>query len=563
MKWLARYDPGVPRSLVPYPETTLLELLAETARRRPDHPFILFEGARLGAGALERLSDAFAAALLSLGVRKGDRFAVLLPNCPQFLIAELGAWKAGAVLVPLNPIYGEEELARPLLATGAEVLLTLNPFYARVKAVQARTALRRVIATSIKEYLPPALRVLFTLFKEKEEGHRIALAPGDLRLSSLLREHARAAPPAASAGPEDPALILMSGGTTGTPKGVVCPHRALVITGLQTRAWYAGLLREWEDTILLPLPLFHAFGSVGAQSFAIVARARLALIPNPRDLKDVIVTLRRVRPSFFVGVPTLFGALLEHPRLAGARVAFRSLKACISGAAPLLTETKKRLEALTEGRVVEGYSLTEALIASALTPAKGGSPEGSVGLPLPDVEMRIVDAEEGVRELPPGEVGEVLIRAPQLMPGYWGDPEETARALRRHGEGGPWLYTGDLGRMDEDGFLFIVDRKKDLIKIGGLQVWPREIEEVVAAHPAVAEVGVAGVPDAVKGEVVKAWVVLRGGMSTTEEEIRAFCKERLAPFKAPHRVEFRKELPKSMVGKVLRRVLVQEERASR
>jgi long-chain acyl-CoA synthetase len=563
MKWLARYDPGVPRSLVPYPETTLLELLAETARRRPDHPFILFEGARLGAGALERLSDAFAAALLSLGVRKGDRFAVLPPNCPQFLIAELGAWKAGAVLVPLNPIYGEEELARPLLATDAEVLLTLNPFYARVKAVQARTALRRVIATSIKEYLPPALRVLFTLFKEKKEGHRIALAPGDLRLSSLLREHARAAPPAASAGPEDPALILMSGGTTGTPKGVVCPHRALVITGLQTRAWYAGLLREWEDTLLLPLPLFHAFGSVGAQSFAIVARARLALIPNPRDLKDVIVTLRRVRPSFFVGVPTLFGALLEHPRLAGARVAFRSLKACISGAAPLLTETKKRLEAFTGGRVVEGYSLTEALIASALTPAKGGSPEGSLGLPLPDVEMRIVDAEEGVRELPPGEVGEVLIRAPQLMPGYWGDPEETARALRRHGEGGPWLYTGDLGRMDEDGFLFIVDRKKDLIKIGGLQVWPREIEEVVAAHPAVAEVGVAGVPDAVKGEVVKAWVVLRGGMSTTEEEIRAFCKERLAPFKAPHRVEFRKELPKSMVGKVLRRVLVQEERASR
>jgi long-chain acyl-CoA synthetase len=562
MKWLARYDPGVPRSLAPYPETTLLDLLAETARRRPDHPFILFKGARLGAGTLERLSDAFAAALFGLGVRKGDRVAVLLPNCPQFLIAELGAWKAGAVLVPLNPLYGEEELARPLVDTGAQVLLTLNPFYARVKAVQARTAVRRVIATSIKEYLPPTLRVLFTLLKEKREGHRIALAPGDLWFSSLLREHARAAPPAVAVGPEDPALILLSGGTTGTPKGVVCPHRALVITGLQTRAWYAGLLQEWEDTILLPLPLFHAYAGVGAQSVAIVARARLALIPNPRDLKDVIATLRRVRPSLFVGVPTLFGALLEHPHLAGARATFRSLKACISGAAPLLSETRRRLEALTGGRVIEGYSLTEALIASALCPAKGPSPPGSVGVPLPDVEMRIVDAEEGVRELPPGEVGEVLIRAPQLMPGYWRNPEETARALRRHGEGGPWLFTGDLGRMDEDGFLFIVDRKKDLIKVGGLQVWPREIEEVVAAHPAVAEVGVAGVPDAVKGEVVKAWVVLRGGMSTTEGEIRAFCKERLAPFKAPSRVEFRKELPKSMVGKVLRRVLVQEEHAS-
>src|SRR5258708_7903367 len=416
MRWLARYDPGVPRSLVPYPETTLLELLGETARRRPAHPFTLFKGARLGAGALGRLSDAFAAALLSLGIRKGDRFAVLRPNGPQFLSAEFGTWKAGAVVVPLNPIYGEEELARPLLATGAEVLLTLNPFYARVKAVEARTARRRGIATSIKECLRPAVRVLFPLFKEKKEGHRVALAPGDLWLSSLLREHARAAPPAVTAGPEDPALILMSGGTTGTPKGVVCPHRALVITGLQTRAWYEGLLREWEDTLLLPLPLFHAFGSVGAQSFAIVARARLALIPNPRDLKDVIATLRRVRPSFFSGVPPFFGALPEPPHLAGAGAASRSLKACISGAAPLLTETKKRLEALTGGRVVEGYSLTEALIASALTPAKGPSPEGSVGLPLPDVEMRIVDAEEGVRELAPGAVGEVLSRAPQLRP---------------------------------------------------------------------------------------------------------------------------------------------------
>jgi long-chain acyl-CoA synthetase len=563
MKWLARYDPGVPRSLVPYPETTLLELFAETARRRPDHPFILFKGARLEAGTLERLSDAFAAALFGLGVRKGDRLAVLLPNCPQFLIAELGAWKAGAVLVPLNPLYGEEELAPPLVDTGAQVLLTLNPFYARVKAVQARTALRLVIATSIREYLPPTLRLLFTLLKEKKDGYRIALATGDLWFSSLLRDHARAAPPAVAVGPEDPALILLSGGTTGTPKGVVCPHRGLVITGLQTRAWYSELLREWEDTILLPLPLFHAYAVVAAQSIAIVARARLALISNPRDLKDVIATVRRVRPSFFVGVPTLFGALLEHPQLAAATAAFRSLKACISGAAPLLAETKRRLEALTGGRIIEGYSLTEALIASALNPVRGPSPPGSVGLPLPDVEMRIVDAEEGARELPPGEVGEVLIRAPQLMPGYWQNPEETARVLRRRGEGGPWLYTGDLGRMDEAGFLFIVDRKKDLIKVGGLQVWPREIEEVVAAHPAVAEVGVAGVPDAVKGEVVKAWVVLRGGMSTTEGEIRAFCKERLAPFKAPVRVEFRKELPKSMVGKVLRRVLVQEEHAAR
>jgi long-chain acyl-CoA synthetase len=394
--------------------------------------------------------------------------------------------------VPLNPLYGEEELTSLLVSTGAEVLLTLNPFYTRVKAVQARTAVRRVIATSIKEYLPPGLRVLFTLLKEKKEGHRIALAPGDLLLSSLLREHARAAPPAVTVGPEDPALILLSGGTTGTPKGVVCPHRALVITGPQTRAWYSEVLREWEDTILLPLPLFHAFAGVAAQSLVIVARARLALIPNPRDLKDVIATMRRVRPSFFAGVPTLFSALLEHPQVAAGRGTFRSLKACVSGAAPLLTETKRRLEALTGGRIFEGYSLTEALIASAVNPAKGPSPPGSVGLPLPDVEMRIVDVEEGTRELPPGEVGEVLIRAPQIMPGYWRDPEETARVLRQHGEGGPWLYTGDLGRMDEDGFLFIVDRRRTSSRsaacrsgrVRSKRSWPRTPRWPRSAWPA-------------------------------------------------------------------------------
>jgi long-chain acyl-CoA synthetase len=563
MRWLAHYDPGVPHSLAPYPERTLLDVFAETVRERPTHPVLFFKGQRLAAHALDRLSDSFAAALVDLGVKKGDRVGVVLPNCPQFLIAELGAWKAGAVLVPLNPIYGDDELAGPLVSGQVETVVVLTPFYARLKRIQARTAVRRVIATSIKEYLPAPMRLLFTLVKERKDGHRVRLERGDFWLQTILARHARAPRPAVAAGPDDPALILLSGGTTGTPKGVVTPHRALVIAALQSRAWYGGHLEEGEDRICLPVPLFHVYGCVAVQGIAFLARLPLILVPNPRDLDDLVATIRRLRPAFFVGVPTLYNALLEHRTVRAGRADFRSLKTCVSGAAPLLAETRRRFEALTGGRLVEGYSMTEALIASAVEPIRGVRKPGSVGLPWPDVELKIVEAIDGVHELPAGEVGEILLRAPQIMPGYWNAPAETAAALRDRGDGGaPWLHTGDLGYLDTDGYLFVVDRKKELIKTSGLQVWPREIEEALAQHPAVAEVGVAGVPDRVKGEVPKAWVVLRSGASVTEDELRAFCKERLAPFKTPARVEFRRELPKSMVGKVLRRVLVEQDRAA-
>jgi long-chain acyl-CoA synthetase len=282
----------------------------------------------------------------------------------------------------------------------------------------------------------------------------------------------------------------------------------------------------------------------------------IALVPNPRDLDDLLRTISRTRPAAFSGVPTLFNALLHHPAVRAGKVDFSSIKVCFSGAAPLLAETKRRFEELTGGHIVEGYSLTEAMLACAVNPVEGPNKLGSVGMPLPDVEMRIVDPDSGAR-LPAGEVGEVLIRAPQLMAGYWDDPAETAATVRTH-DGQRWLHTGDLGYLDSDGYLFVVDRIKDLIKTHGYQVWPREIEEALAAHPAVAEVGVAGVPDQAKGEVAKAWVVLRDGEAATAEELRAFCRERLAPYKVPATVEFRDELPKTMVGKVLRRALTAE-----
>jgi long-chain acyl-CoA synthetase len=557
--WLRSYDAGVPASLAPYPEKTLLDVAAEVAHEQPDHPALVFKGARLSHGRMARLSDAFAAALHAAGVRRGDRVALLLPNCPQFVMAELGAWKAGAVVVPLNPIYNEAELRRPLADTGAETAVVLTPFYERLKSVQPETRIRRVIATNIKEHLPWHLRLLFTLFKERKEGHRVALRDGDQSLLDFLRSGAGAPLPGERPGPDDAALILMSGGTTGVPKGVVCPHRGLVATALQAHAWIRPVLADGQDVVMVPLPLFHAAAALLGLGTFLVGRNPLVLVPNPRDISDLLRTIRRERPAFFAGVPTLFNALLNHPDVASGKADFRSIKLCFCGAAPLMAETRRRFESLTGGRIVEVYSLTEALVAPIIGRVVGPNKPGAAGLPAPDVDLCIADPHSG-EALPSAQVGEILIRAPQIMPGYWNNPEETALALREH-DGERWLHTGDLGYLDEDGFLFIVDRMKDLIKPGGLQVWPREVEEAIASHPAVAETGVAGIPDATKGEAVKAWVVLRAGASLTAEELRLHCKQRLAPFKVPSEVEFRSELPKSMVGKVLRRALVEEHRA--
>jgi long-chain acyl-CoA synthetase len=555
MQWLEHYDQGMPETLGPYPARTLLDDLADAVAQRPQAPAALFKGRSVSHGELDRLSDAFAAALAGLGVAKGDRVALLLPNCPQFLLCELGAWKAGAVVHPLNPVYTEQELQEALGRTGAETIVVLTPFYGRVKAVQPRTALTRVVATNVKEYLPRLLRALFTLARERKDGHRVRLREGDLWLGDLLDRQRDAPRPEVPVAPDDPAVILMSGGTTGTPKGVVGLHRHYTITGRQLATWLQAGTAPWDDVIMAALPLFHSFANIGIQSVALRNHNAIALIPNPRDLDDLLDTIARTRPTAFSGVPTLFNALLHHPRVQAGKVDLSSVKVCFSGAAPLLAETKRRFEELTGGRIVEGYSLTEAMLACAVNPVEGPSKIGSVGMPLPDVEMRIVDPA-GAR-LPAGEVGEVLIGAPQLMAGYWDDPEETAATVRISG-GQRWLHTGDLGYLDADGYLFIVDRMKDLIKTHGYQVWPREIEEVLASHPAVAEVGVAGVPDEAKGEVAKAWVVLRPGQQAGAEELRAFCRERLAPYKVPATVEFRAELPKSMVGKVLRRALTAE-----
>ena len=558
--WLAQYDADVARSLQPYPDKTLLDYLAPLAREHGGKPALLFKGSSVSYGQLETESDACAAALAAMGVQRGDRVALVLPNCPQFFVAEFGAWKAGAIVVPVNPTYTERELEVVLNATQAETVVTLTPFYGRLKEIQARTRVRRVIATSIKEYLPPALRVLFTLFKEKKDGHRISIAGGDSWLQDLLGRYRRAAPPAMKPRPDDRAVILSSGGTTGTPKGVVGLHRHYIAAGVQLYEWTKSAKRPWVDAIMLPLPLFHVYANVGVQPLAFIGPSPLSLVPNPRDINDLMKTIRQVKPAFFNGVPTLYTAILNHPDVRAGKVDLSSIKLCFSGAAALMGETKRPFEALTHSRLIEGYSLTEGMMACCVNPVQGTNKPGSIGVPLPDVEVRIVDADNAEQPMPAGEVGEMLLRAPQHMVEYWNNPDETAETLRMHGPGGPWVHTGDLARMDDEGFIFIVDRKKDMLKTSGFQVWPREIEEVLTTHPAVLEAGVAGVPDAAKGEVAHAWVVLKPGASATAEELRSFCRERLAPYKVPAHVEFRTELPKTLVGKVLRRALVAETR---
>ena len=555
--WLAHYDADVPPSLS-YPGGTLLDHLERHATERPAQPALIFKGRTLSWREVDRLSDACAAGLASIGVRPGDRVALVLPTCPQWVIGQLAVWKLGAVVAAINPIYTEQEMATVLRASGARFAIALTRVYDKLKAIQPQTSVETVVATNIKDFLPRHLALLFTLFKERKEGHRVRLHPGDRMLTDLLARHAKdtvTTPPLTG---DDDAVVLASGGTTGTPKGVVGQHKVYVCSGTQIDRWVRSSFDSGRDVILIPLPLCHVYANVGALGLGLVSGSPLALVPNPRDLKDLLHTIDTVKPSFLMTVPTLLQAMLSSPDVQKGRIDFSSVKVSFSGAAALMAATRQQFESLTGGRIIEGYSLTEGMMACVVNPMQGRAKIGSIGLPLPDVDAAIVDLETGTRRLGPGEAGELILHAPQLMKAYWRNTEETALVLRRGDDGREWLHTGDIGHMDEDGYIFLTDRKKDLIKTSGYQVWPREIEEVLSQHPAVAEVGVAGVPDAARGEAVKAWIVLRADQHVSEAELRKFCRDHLSSFKVPSMLEFRTELPKTLIGKVLRRELVRQ-----
>ena len=549
--WYKHYDKGVPHK-IEYPQVPLFNLLEESAREYPDQPCTIFKGAVITYREMNTITDSLAGAMAKLGVKKGDRVGLFMPNTPQFVMVYYAILKAGGVVVATNPLYTPPEIEHQVKDAGIEIMFVMSNFYKTIKAAQPKTKIKKIVVTNLKETLPPVLRLLFTLAKEKKGGFRVNLEPGDVWLQDLLSQHKPEDRPKLKITADDTALFQYSGGTTGVSKGAIAMHRNLVANTLQIKNWMTNL-NEGKEIVLMAIPLFHVYGMVAGMNFALAAGASMVMVPNPRDLHDVLGTIKKYRPTIFPGVPTLYNAINNHPDVVAGKIDLSSIKACISGSAPLLRETKEKFEALSGGVVFEGYGLSEAPTATHCNPLLGENRTGSIGLPLPDVDCKIISLDDGTTELPIGEIGELVIKGPQVMKGYHNMPTETANTLRKG-----WLYTGDIARVDEDGYFYIVDRKKELIKPGGYQVWPREVEEAIAAHPKVLEVGVAGIPDPYRGETVKAWIVLKPGETLSDEEVKDWCKDRLAKYKIPTHIEYRRELPKTTVGKILRRELVRQ-----
>ena len=560
--WLAHYDKGVP-STIEYPKQPLHHFLEESARKYPDHACTIFKGAVITYKEMNEGSDRLAAALADMGVKKGDRVGIFMPNTPQFVMAYFGILKAGGVVVATNPLYTPTEIEHQASDAGIEIMFVMTNFYKTIKAAQPKTKIKKLIVTNIKDALPPVLRVLFTLAKEKKGGFRIegGLAEGDVWMKDLLAKYQPSQRPKLDIGPDDTALFQYSGGTTGVSKAAVAMHRNVVANTMQMKAWILTA-EDGKEVVLMAIPLFHVYGMVAGMHFALASGASMVMIPNARDIPDVLENINKYHPTIFPGVPTLYNAINNRPEVAAGKIDLSSIKACISGSAPLMRETKEKFEKLSGGKVFEGYGLSEAPTATHCNPLLGVNKTGSIGMPMSDVDVKIINLDDGETEMPMGEIGEIVVNGPQVMKGYHNMPTETANTLRKDKDGKVWLYTGDIARMDEDGYFYIVDRKKELIKPGGYQVWPREVEEAIAAFPKVLEVGVAGIPDPYRGETVKAWIVLRPGETATEAEIKAFCKERLAAYKVPTHYEFRSELPKTTVGKILRRELVRQHKES-
>ena len=545
--WASQYDPGIPLTVAP-PAASVPWLLLETAAKSPEAPALSFFGRQFTYSELSRQAARLAQAFKDLGLESGERLAIFLPNCPQLVAAYHAALRLGAVVVLLNPLLSPKELAYQLRDSGARALVVLDHFLPKVEEIREQVDLSHLIITGLPDCLSWPLSWLYP-FRARRQGLAVGFRPGPGRLPwrELLKSPPLQDPP--RPGPADPAVLQYSGGTTGVPKAAVLSHANLMVNVAQINAWLPQA-RYGEERVVGLLPFSHSFGLTACLNWPMSQAALIIVLPR-FELHGFLKTLRKYRPTMLPGVPTLFVALINDPRLPGLDLS--SLWACISGSAPLPLEVRERFEALSGCRILEGYGLTEAAPVTHLNPVQGRRPPGSMGLPLPGTRARVVDQETGTRELPPGEVGELTIQGPQVMQGYWQKPEETALVLR---DG--WLYTGDLARMDQEGFFYIVERKKDLIIAGGYKIYPREVEEVLYQHPGVKEAVALGVPDAYRGETVKAVIVPREGVHLTAEDILEFCRQNLAVYKVPKAVEFRAELPKSQVGKVLRRVLKEE-----
>lgn len=549
--WLKFYPPEVQPSY-DYPKHNIAFFLQTAANRYPQHQALHFMGKELTYRELDQSARRFAQALRSLGINKGDRVAIMLPNCPQAVIAYYGSLMIGAIVVQTNPLYTERELLQQLKDSESKLLVTLDLLFKRAQHVMPQTNLEHLIITSMKDYLPFPKNVLYPL-TVKKDGMSLKVEYGERvhKWKNVLTSVAPIEQIEEVDAENDLALLQYTGGTTGKAKGVMLTHYNLVVNTVQCRhILYKA--KEGQERFLAALPFFHVYGLTTIMNLAIYMASVMLLVPK-FDTNMMIRMLEKLKPTLFPGAPTMYISIINNQNIQNDSLS--SIKACISGSAPLPVEVQERFEELSGGRLVEGYGLTETSPVTHSNMIWGKRKVGSIGIPWPDTDAKIVDLETG-EDLPIGEIGELAIKGPQVMKGYWNNPEETEKVLK---DG--WVLTGDVAKMDEDGFFYIIERKKDLIIASGYNIYPREIEEVLYGHPDVQEAVVVGVPDDYRGETVKAIVVLKEGRELSSAELEQWCRKRLAAYKVPKQIEFRTELPKSIIGKVLRRVVREEMKA--
>ena len=555
--WHAHYDPAVAPALA-YAPLPLPEFLRRSAREHGARPALFFRSTRLTYAELLAEVERCAAAFAALGVKPGTRVAIQLPNLPQTVIAYYAVLALGAVVVLTNPLYTPREIEHQWNDAGCELAVSMDFLYAqKLAGLRGRLGVKHFVLASIPEYLRFPLSWLAPFKLRRRNPPAIApipRAPDVHAFRALLRAQSGPAP-RVTIDLDAPAVLQYTGGTTGVSKAAVLTHRNLSCNVQQMDAWFGGA-RRGEEVVLTCLPLFHVFGMTCAMNFAIHGAAAQVLQPDPRDAQALLDAIETHRVTIFPGVPALYNALNNFPGVDGRDLS--SVKACLSGSAPIAPEVLARFEALTGAKIVEGYGMSESSPLTHANPLKGERRIGTVGLPVSDTEARIVDVEDPARVLAPGEAGELAMRGPQVMQGYWNRPEETAKTLV-----GGWLLTGDLAQMDAQGYFKIVGRKKDMINCGGMKVFPDEVDAELLAHPAVLEAATIGVPHPEKGESVKSFVVLKPGQTLEAQVLTAWLKERLAPYKVPRELEFLPELPKSTVLKILRRELRERELAKR
>lgn len=549
--WLAHYPPEIPHTL-DYESKPVQDYLTHTYESSPEKTAIHFMGKDMTYQELYDSAMKFASYLQGLGIKKGDRVAIMLPNSPQAVIGFYGILYAGGVVVMTNPLYTEREIAYQMKNSGAKAILAMDILYPRISKVLKDTDLENVIITGIKEYLPFPKNMIYPFIQKKQYGITVKVEHrGSNHLFSEIMKTASTDVAKTDFDFEkDLALLQYTGGTTGSPKGVMLTHKNLISNATMCDSWLYKT-KHGEETVLGIIPLFHVYGLTTVLILSVMQGNKMVLLPK-FDPETALKTINKQKPTLFPGAPTLYIGLMNHPDI--KKYDLSSISACLSGSAPLPVEVQEKFESITGGRLVEGYGLTETSPVTHSNLVWGDRVKGSIGLPYPDTECKVFQPGT-TEEVPHGEIGEIAIKGPQVMQGYWNNPEATAATIV---EG--WLMTGDLGYMDEHGHFFVVDRKKDMIIAGGFNIYPREIEEILYENEAIQECVVAGIPDPYRGETVKAYIVLKEGKSITEEELDAYCREHLAAFKVPRIYEFRTELPKTAVGKILRRSLIDEEK---